>query len=223
MPERQKALARDSQPVIVPFPVRLGAPRGPRPPALPRYLTQEELGRFLRAVEAGGSRRDLALFRLAYRFGLRCREVTYLLLEDLDLARRRITIRRAKGGHVKEYPLPANLVPCLRRYLRGRRDAGSFLFTSREATNQQGISQQRVRQLFKVYAQAAGLAPNVASHSLRHSIAVHALEEGIGMEYIADLLGHRSVRSTEVYARIISPGREAMMRRLDVSRYVVSW
>jgi len=63
----------------------------------------------------------------------------------------------------------------------------------------------------------------VASHALRHSIAVHALEEGFGLEYVADLLGHTSVRSTAIYARITSRGREEMMRRLDRSRHIVTW
>lgn len=223
MVRRQKAL---TQPKIV----ALRAPgarfrKGPRPPVppLPRYLTQAELAAFLQAIRSGGSLRDLVLFGLMYRFGLRAVEVTYLLLEDLDLARKRITIRRAKGGEPKEYPLPADLVQLLRRYLRKRPDRGPFLFVSREATNQKGMAQQRVRQLFKRYAAAAGLPANLASHALRHAIAVHALQEGFGLEYIADLLGHTSTRSTAIYAQIVAPAREAMMRRLDVSRHIVSW
>jgi len=75
----------------------------------------------------------------------------------------------------------------------------------------------------KRYAAKAGLPASVASHSLRHSIAVHSLEEGFGLEYVADLLGHDSIRSTAIYARITSRGRDEMMQRLDRSRYVVSW
>ncbi len=59
-----------------------------------------------------------------YRFGLRASETTLLLLEDLDLARGRIRIRRAKGGDAKEYPLPRDLAPVLKRYLRKRPDRG---------------------------------------------------------------------------------------------------
>jgi site-specific recombinase XerD len=149
--------------------------------------------------------------------------VTYLLVGDLDLHRKRITIRRAKGGEPNEYPLPADLVQPLRRYLGRRHERGPYLFASRQATNQKGMAQQRVRQLFKHYAEAAVLPDNLASHALRHSIAIHALQEGFGLEYIADLLGHTSTRSTAIYARIIAPAREAMMRRLDVSRHIVSW
>jgi integrase len=158
-----------------------------------------------------------------YRFGLRASEATLLLLEDLDLARGRIRIRRAKGGDAKEYPLPRDLVPALRRYLKKRVDHGPFLFTGRESNNQHGLRVLQVQRLFKRYAGEAGLPPSIASHSLRHSIAVHSLEEGFGLEYVADLLGHTSIRSTAIYAKVTTPARDAMMRRLDRSRYVVSW
>jgi integrase/recombinase XerD len=196
--------------------------RGPRPP-LPRYLTQDELTRFRRAVTAGSDSRDVALFGLMYRYGLRAVETTLLLREDVDIGRRRIRIRRAKHGEPKEYPLAFDLVPALKRHLRKRMDRGPFLFTGRESNNQHGLRVLQVQRLFKRYAAAAGLAPTVASHSLRHSIAVHSLEEGFGLEYVADLLGHTSIRSTAIYARVTTPGREAMMRRLDRSRFVVSW
>ncbi len=159
-----------------------------------------------------------------YRFGLRAVEATVLLVEDLDLGRGRIRIRRAKAGDAKEYPLPRDLMPALRRHLRKRDDErGPFLFTGRESNNQHGLRVLQVQRLFKQYAGAAGLPASVASHSLRHSIAVHSLEEGFGLEYVADLLGHTSIRSTAIYAKVTTPAREEMMRRLDRSRYVVSW
>lgn len=199
--------------------------RRTRPPAppLPRYLTQAELSSFRKAVQASGSARDIVLFGLMYRFGLRAVEVTRLLTEDFDLARRRIQIRRAKGGDPKEYPLPGDLVGLLRRYMRVRADRGPYLFIGRQSNNQRGLTVLRVQQLFKHYAREARLSASVASHSLRHSIAVHALEEGFGLEYVADLLGHTSIRSTAIYAKISSKGREEMMRRLDQSRYIVAW
>lgn len=216
LPERGQARPRSE--------ARAGVrPRSPGQSRLPRYLTQDELARFRQALAAGGDLRDVALFGLMYRFGLRAVETTLLRLEDLDLSRGRIRIRRAKHGEPKEYPLPRDLVPVLRRYLRKRVDKGPFLFTGRKSNNQSGLRVLQVQRLFKAYARAAGLSPSVASHSLRHSIAVHSLEEGFGLEYVADLLGHTSIRSTAIYAKVTTPAREEMMRRLDRSRFVVSW
>lgn len=223
MPSAQKSITRAVGTPLRPH--RAAAGRGPRPPCppLPRYLTQDELQRFRRAVVAADSLRDLVLFGLMYRFGLRAVEVTRLMIEDVDLARGRVRLRRAKGGDAKEYRLPRDSVPAMRRYLRQRTDRGPFLFTGRQSDNQHGLAVLRVQQLFKHYARLARLPANVASHSLRHSIAVHSLEEGFGLEYVADLLGHASIRSTAIYAKVTTPGREAMMRRLDRSRYVISW
>lgn len=205
-----------------------GATRGrptyePGPGALPRYLIQEELGRFRRAVVAGGSARDVALFGLMYRFGLRVSETTLLLLEDLDLARGRIRIRRAKGRR-REGISPATRPGARAEALRPETPRPRTVpFTGRESNNQHGLRVLQVQRLFKRYSAEAGLPPTIASHSLRHSIAVHSLEEGFGLEYVADLLGHTSIRSTAIYAKVMTPAREAMMRRLDKSRYVVSW
>lgn len=198
-----------------------------RPPpgttVLPRYLTQDELQRFRQALVKGRSPRDLALFGTMYRYGLRSHEATLLEIHDVDLHRRRIRVRRAKGGDTKEYPITDDLLPVLRRYLSKRRERGPFLFTGRQSSNQQGMTVLRVQQLFKRYAKEAGLPHPVASHSLRHSCAVHALESGFSLEYVADLLGHRSLRSTQVYAKITSPAREQMLQQLAQSRFVVRW
>src|SRR5258708_1478170 len=180
MPERQNSIIRlpARRRESPGRPDRAGArPTGRGPGALPRYLTQEEIGRFRKAVVAGGSARDMALFGLMYLVGLVASEATLLLVEGLDLPRGRIRVRRAKGGDAKEYPLPRDLAPVLRRYLRKRADAGPFLFTGRESNNQHGLRVLQVQRLFKEYAHDAGLPPTIASHSLRHSIAVHSLEE----------------------------------------------
>ena len=221
--EMQKSITQSK---ILPFrPPRKSKTRGRRPTdsTLPRYLTQEELSRFRRAVHAGGDLRDMLLFGLAYRFGLRAVEATRLLVEDVDPTRGRIRIHRAKSGHTKEYPLPRDFGRLIRRYLRKRVDRGPYLFTGRQSTNQRGLTVLRIQQLFKRYAKEADLPTSVASHSLRHSIAVHSLEEGFGLEYVADLLGHTSIRSTAIYARISSKAREGMMQQLDRSQHIVSW
>ena len=155
------------------------------------------------------------MFGLMYRLGLRACEVVRLLLEDLDLARGRVRVRRAKSGDSKVYPLPRDLQRPLQRWLRHRRAQGPFLFNGRESTNQRGLTVLRVQQLFKRYAAEAGLQPEVASHSLRHSIAVHALDAGFGLEHVQDLLGHTSIRSTAIYARVSSRARDGMMEAME--------
>ncbi len=187
---------------------------------LPRWLDQKQVAAILQAAKRE-SDRDLCLFALMYRYALRAVEVTKLLREDINLDARRIRITRAKGGVSQEYILPPDVVSVLKRYLRKRIDRGPHLFTGRQSTNQTGLTVLRVQQLFKHYATQAGLPPNVASHALRHSMAVHAREAGYDLPALADLLGHRSVRSTAIYAQVRSKARDRMIHELARSKDVV--
>ncbi len=58
-------------------------------------------------------------------------------------------------------------------------------------------------------------------HSLRHSIAVHLLEAGQGIEYVADHLGHKNIQNTPVYAQLTNPARDQQARKLFASQRVV--
>jgi len=71
---------------------------------LPKYLTKDQVVKFLQ--KAKNNKRDLAPFYTTYFYGLRVQEASNLNLEDLDLNRNRIVIRRVKGGVSGEYPIP---------------------------------------------------------------------------------------------------------------------
>jgi integrase/recombinase XerD len=71
-----------------------------------------------------------------------------------------------------------------------------------------------MQHLFSTYAPKAGLSTSNI-HTLRHSIAVHLLEAGRGIEYVADHLGHRNIRNTRVYVQITNPLREQVFRELE--------
>jgi integrase/recombinase XerD len=91
-----------------------------------------------------------------------------------------------------------------------RRDAGPYLFTGREGP----LKKRQVQNLFARYAKAAGITRR-SVHSLRHSIAVHLLDAGRGIEYVADHLGHRNIQNTRIYAQISHPLREQVFRDLE--------
>ena len=76
------------------------------------------------------------------------------------------------------------------------------------------MKKRMIQHLFATYAQAAGLTSR-HGHALRHSIAVHLLEAGRGIEYVADHLGHKNIRNTCVYAQITNPLREQVFRALE--------
>jgi integrase len=174
---------------------------------LPKYLTQDEVRRLLTSIT---SVRDRALFALIYHYGLRVDEATALTVQDIDLKNHRIRIRRLKNGVGGEKPLWRHTAKVLRSYLRVRRDVGPYLFTGRKGA----LQKRQVQHLFNQYTKQAGIKGR-SIHSLRHSIAVHLLEAGRGIEYVADHLGHRNIQNTRVYAQITNPLREQVFRELE--------
>jgi integrase len=182
---------------------------------LPKYLAQDELKRFLKAII---SPRDRALFGLIYHYGLRVDEATAITVQDVDLKNHRIRIRHLKNGLGGERPLWRDTAKSLRAYLRVRKDAGAYFFTDREGP----LKKRMVQTLFNRYAEKAGITGR-SIHALRHSIAVHLPEAGRGIEYVADHLGHKNIQNTKVYAQITNPYREQVFRDLEpefaVARY----
>jgi integrase/recombinase XerD len=174
---------------------------------LPKYLTQDELKRFFDAIT---SPRDRALFALIYHYGLRVDEATQLTIDDVNLKEHRIRIRRLKNGVGGEKPLWRHTAKPLRAYLRIRNDVGPYLFTGREGPLKKWMAQH----LFKTYSKQAGITGR-SIHALRHSIAVHLLEAGRDIEYVADHLGHCNIQNTKVYAQITNPYREQVFRDLE--------
>jgi integrase/recombinase XerD len=177
------------------------------PSRLPKYLTQDELRRFFAAIP---SPCDRALFAVIYHYGLRVDEATMLTLEDVDLKNHRIKIRRLKNGLGGEKPLWRHTAKLLRSFLRIRQDAGPYLFTGREGP----LKKRQIQNLFARYARVAGIKRR-SVHALRHSIAVHLLDAGRGIEYVAAHLGHKNIQNTRIYAQISHPLREQVFRDLE--------
>jgi len=136
-----------------------------------------------------------------------------LKLGDVDLGSKRIFVHRVKSGLGGERPLFKAAYRLLKRYLITRCKKGDGLFTGRQGN----LSKKRIQQLFKGYAQEAGLHPKFSVHSLRHSIATHLLDAGAGIEFVKDHLGHRNIQNTMVYAQLTNKRREEVYRRLEKS------
>src|SRR3972149_2865647 len=181
---------------------------------IPKYLSQEEVKKFLSQITDS---RDRALFGLIYHYGLRVTEATLLTINDANLQKHKIFVRRLKGGVSGEKPLWRHTAKLLRAYLRERIPKGTALFTGREGP----IKKRRIEQLFQIYAKKANLNNRYTVHSLRHSIAVHLLDAGQPLELVQDHLGHRYITNTQVYARISNPRRDAFFHEVEYHPAVV--
>lgn len=181
---------------------------------LPRYLAQEEVQGFFGVI---GDPRDRALFALIYHYGLRVSEVALLQWIDLDLVRHRIIVKRVKSGVWTERPLFSRTEELVREYLARCPASGAELFPGRSGP----LQKRQIQSLFCRYRELAGLAAHFTCHGLRHSIATHLLDAGLSLEFVQDHLGHRSIRSTSIYARITDRHRAAQFERLEQSPWIV--
>ncbi|MBI1797182.1 MAG: tyrosine-type recombinase/integrase [Candidatus Eisenbacteria bacterium] len=162
--------------------------------------------------------RDRTLFALIYHYGLRVGEVALLRREDVDLDRGRIVIKRLKGGAWTEQPLFSATARLLRRYLAERDVAPNDpLFRGRLGA----LKKRQIQSLFVRYRDLAGLDRRYTCHGLRHSIATHLLDAGVALEFVQDHLGHQSIRSTSIYARVTHQHRVALFRELERSPWIV--
>jgi integrase/recombinase XerD len=190
-------------------------PESPSQFRLPRYFTQPQLTAFFAVI---GDPRDRTLFSLIYLYGLRVGEVSLLRRQDVDLVRQRIVVKRLKGGFWSERPLFAACGGLLAKHLGEQlADSVTPLFPGRAGS----LRKRQIQVLFVRYRDAAGLPRYLTAHSLRHSIATHLLDAGASLEFIQDHLGHQSIRSTSIYARITDRHRVAQFQRLEDSPWIV--
>jgi site-specific recombinase XerC len=204
---RPSAISRTPMPSTTP------APSHPSQ-RLPRYLSQDEVAGFFGVIAES---RDRALFAVMYHYGLRVSEIGLLARTDVDLVRHRIIVKRVKSGLWTERPLFSRTEELLREHLDKLDAATSELFPGRSGP----LQKRQIQSLFCRYRAAAGLARHFTCHGLRHSIATHLLDAGLSLEFVQDHLGHRSIRSTSIYARITDRHRAALFEQLEQSPWIV--
>jgi type 1 fimbriae regulatory protein FimB/type 1 fimbriae regulatory protein FimE len=173
-----------------------------------KFLTGAETKKLIGEIS---SKRDKAIFLLAYRHGLRASEIGLLQRNDFDDKQLRLNIHRLKGSLSGVHPLQADEVRILKSYLRTRTDSLPYLFPSRKGTP---ISRAMLDVLIKGYGETAKLPDDKRHfHVLKHSIATHLLDTGADIRFVQDWLGHANIQNTVIYAQISVGSREAKARK----------
>jgi site-specific recombinase XerD len=194
--------------------------------ALPDVLDRRELARLLAATEQSGvwerrhpgkRERDRLLLALFAYAGLRRSELLGLDRDDVDLERRLLRVRRAKGGRQRVVPIHPALVPLLANYLALRgADSEPALFVGVQGRR---LSQTIMTQTFLRYARAANVSERkrVTPHTLRHVFASELLRAGANLRQIQELLGHKHLDSTQRYTRVTAHELRGAVKRLRFS------
>jgi site-specific recombinase XerD len=170
------------------------------------YLSIDAIRLLLEEALYAGGIRDAALLSLLYDTGARVQEAADLLVGDLRLEKPCTARLTGKGRKTRIVPLTMQAAELLRNFRTSRKEASEedrfFLNWKGDPIGRAGIAhilQKHTTTVNEVYPGI--MPPKVTPHMLRHSKAMHLLENGVNLIYIRDLLGHETVVTTEVYAK----------------------
>jgi site-specific recombinase XerD len=172
--------------------------------ALPKALTPRDLAALLGSCNRrrATGRRDFAVLTLLARLGLRAGEVAGLQLDDVDWRAGTIVVR-GKGHHIEPLPLPRDVGSAVTDYLRRGRPQTALdrtVFVRVKAPHR-ALSASGVTQIVAGAARRAGLG-RIHAHRLRHTAATNLLRAGASLPEIGQVLRHRRVLTTAIYAKL---------------------
>lgn len=148
--------------------------------------------------------RDRAMLELLYATGIRVSELVNLNLDDIDLQTGILIC--SHGGECRKIPVYAAAVSAVSDYLLRVRpviaafqDDSKALFMNRNGSR---LTRQGLWKIIRIYAQQAKIAKEITPHTLRHSFALHLLENGAALKDIQAMLGHADISSTQIYVQL---------------------
>lgn len=189
---------------------------------LPRIIPRREIEKLLnvmyRQLKSGKGKktilRDLAVVEMFFATGARVYEVANIKIENMDLSSGIIRFM-GKGGKERMIQIGSREVTALLRqyYTENKeviRRCGYFF------VNQNGnrFSEQSIRRMLKQYTKSAGIERNITPHMFRHSFATYLIEEGVDVSCVQRILGHSSIKTTQIYIHIAAGTQADILRNM---------
>ncbi len=175
--------------------------------SLPRSLSADEIDRLLKAFapDLPSFRRGYAMMRCAFDLGLRTSEIAKLALTDIDWRNGTITVRHSKSCREDILPMPAATGEAIMEYLRFERPptTNPAVFVRLVGPHDAPISPDAVRNVICDAYHRIGIEHG-RTHALRHTMARRMLEHGSSLKEVADVLRHRSLNTSLIYAKLDS-------------------
>jgi integrase/recombinase XerC len=181
---------------------------------LPHFLSSDEVGRLLDAPggDAQLALRDRAILETLYAAGLRVSELVGLSDGDLDFAAGVVRVR-GKGRKERLSPIGSFAVRSLKAWLkvrtlspREKQGREAPVFTNRLGTR---LTTRSVARMLEKYLKLTGLDSRTSPHTLRHSFATHLLDRGADIRSVQELLGHKSLVTTQIYTHVSTANLKA--------------
>lgn len=185
---------------------------------LPHFLSTDDIKRLLEAPSATQPMglRDRAILETLYSAGLRVSELVGLNDGDLDLETGIVRVR-GKGRRERISPLGSYATQALRRWLSVRRLAADEaqarlapIFVNKFGRR---LTTRSVGRLLEKYLASTGLDRRTSPHTLRHSFATHLLDRGADIRSVQELLGHKSLVTTQIYTHVSTANLRAVYEK----------
>jgi integrase/recombinase XerC len=193
--------------------------RNPRKPrSLPHFLSSEELGKLLTSPPSSDPMglRDRAILETTYSAGLRVSELVGLSDSDLDFAAGVVRVR-GKGRKERLAPIGSYAIEALANWLAVRKlharepgDGRAPVFVNKFGRR---LTTRSVGRMLEKYLRQTGLDARTTPHSLRHSFATHLLDRGADIRSVQELLGHKSLVTTQIYTHVSTAGLREIYQR----------
>jgi site-specific recombinase XerD len=189
---------KDEEELVAKNPVIRGlALRVPHP--LPKHVKDKDITEFLKVVKKP---RDLAIFMLMLRCGLRVEEVANLTLDGIDYTRSQILVKSGKGAKDRVVFISHDAAFALARYLQVRLVTAERKVFLVEKGKYRGkpISVRGIQKRIEYYSEKSGLP--ISCHQLRHTMATQLLNADADLISIQEILGHTRIKTTQRYSKL---------------------
>jgi integrase/recombinase XerD len=175
---------------------------------LPGFLSKEETAKLLKATE---NIKHRLILQLIYSAGLRLGELIRLKVKDIHIEMGIIEIKCAKGKKDRITKLSKTLIPLLQRYLMEYKPSYYLI----EGQTGGKYSARSVQAVLHQAVQKSGVDENTTVHTLRNTFATHLILDGMDIRLVQELLGHNSLKTTEIYTHITDKMKKDVISPLD--------
>ena len=191
---------------------------------LPRIIPRDEIEQllnymyaYLKSLTGTGYKyglRDVAVVELFFAIGARVYEISNIRNESIDLNSGRIRIM-GKGGKERYIQISNEAVlEILRKYYQKNENdikMSGYFFVNNRGNR---YTEQSIRLMLKKYTKKVGIETKITPHMFRHSFATYLIEEGVDVSCVQQLLGHSSIKTTQIYIHIAAKKQADILRNL---------
>lgn len=163
---------------------------------LPEILAREDIAKIINATD---NIKHKAMLSLIYSCGLRRNELLDMKITAIDSKQYLIKVKNAKGNKDRVVPLSPKILELLRSYYK---EYKPLIWLFEGPIPGKRYTGQSLHRVFVNAMQKAGIKGDYTLHTLRHSFATHLLQSGVNIRLIQELLGHRFLKTTEVYLHV---------------------